>query len=89
MRDQNDRLSHSMQIQQQIQNFLGCGFIKIAGWFVCNQDSGMIDQSPCDGYPLHLSARHLRREMIQTIFNAESVYKFVEPDTFRLSAVKK
>ena len=48
---------------------LQTGFaVQGAGWFIGQENVGVVDQCPGDGHPLHLTAGHLVGPLVQMLF---------------------
>ena len=58
MRDDHYGLAMAFpQVEEKLVD-LGLGFrVEISGGFISEKDSGIIDKSPSDGYPLLLTSR--------------------------------
>ena len=62
---------------------VGGGGIEVAGWLVCQQDQGAVDEGSGDGNPLLLAAGELVREVGQLLAEPDQVEDLRAPVTSR------
>ncbi len=53
--------------------------IQCTGWLVSKKDIGVVDQRPCDGYPLHLATGHLVWPLVELIFKPNLLQSSFSP----------
>ena len=60
------------QFLKKFQYLITCSRIKVAGRFICQQQSGVIDQTAGDGGTLLFAAGKFCRTVIEAVFQTDS-----------------
>ena len=73
MRDADDRQALSVKIIEDVENKTRCSRIKASRWLIGQEQSGLMDERPCDGDPLAFAAGKLTSISLAPVEEPDSV----------------